>query len=103
MLFTQGKDRFYERMMQQIPGFHKDKYPAKSESSYKYGFADIDCGYCQEQKPCGHKLCPHIMENLADLMADDAFLAAVNTAEMCLKPQKNTLLMLKESLAGELV
>lgn len=96
MLFTYGKDRFYEKMMQEIPGFHRDNYPRKSDSSYKYKFGDIDCTYCNEKKSCENGLCPYITENISDLSFDDDFWAAVKSAETCLTKQKATLLMLKE-------
>lgn len=98
MLFTHGKNRFYEKMMQEVPGFHKDEHCGGSDGRIKYKFADIDCIYCDERKNCEHERCPHIMENLADLAADDGFLTAVETAESCKTAQRKTLLMLKARL-----
>lgn len=102
MLFTRGKDRFYEKMMQEVPGFHKDKHSGGSDGRFKYKFSDIGCIYCDERKDCEHERCPHIMENLADLAADDDFLMAVETAESCKTAQRTTLLMLKERLEGDM-
>lgn len=98
MLFTRGKDRFYERMMQEVPGFHKNK--GGNDGQFKYKFSDVDCIYCDERKACEHELCPHIMDNLADLAADDDFQMAVETAESCKTAQGKTLLTLKSRLAG---
>jgi len=101
MLFTRGKDRFYEKMMQEVPGFHKDKGNGGSDGRFKYKFGDVDCVYCDERKACEHDLCPHIMENLAELAADDDFIMAVESAESCKTAQRNTLLTLKARLEGE--
>lgn len=98
MLFTCGKDRFYERMMQEVPGFYKDK--GENNGQFKYKFSDVDCIYCDERKACGHELCPHIMDNLSDLAADNDCQMAVETAESCKTAQGKTLLTLKSRLAG---
>ena len=100
MLFTRGKNRFYEKMMQEVPGFHKDKANNGNDTPFKYKFADVDCAYCNENKACVHEHCPHIMENLTDLIADEDFLLAVETAEDCETAQKNTLLMLNAQCQG---
>lgn len=100
MLFTRGKNRFYEKMMQEVPGFHKDKGNGGRNRQFKYKFADVNCIYCNERKTCERELCPHIMENLADLAADDDFQMAVETAESCKTAQGKTLLTLKSRLAG---
>lgn len=98
MLFTRGKNRFYEKMIQEVPGFNKDKH---NDGPFKYKFADIDCIYCDECKSCDCERCPHIMDNLADLATDDDFIMAVETAESCKTPQRKTLLILKAQLEGE--
>lgn len=103
MLFTNGKTRFYEKMMQEVPNFHKDKIPDRSDSRFKYKYSGIDCVYCNERKGCGHKLCPHIMENLSELITDDDFIHAVETAESCQTAQKNTLLTLKKQMQSDTV
>jgi hypothetical protein len=100
LLFTRGKNRFYEKMMQEVPGFHKDKTGGGSDTHFKYKFADVDCIYCDERNACVHEHCPHIMENLTDLIADEDFLLAVETAEDCKTAQKNTLLMLRMKCEG---
>ena len=99
MLFTRGKTRFYEKMMQEVPGFHKDKVFDGSDGHFKYKYTDLDCAFCNEYKRCNHAFCPHIMENLSDLCADEDFLLAVETAESCQTAQKNTLMYLRD---GEL-
>ena len=52
MLFTEGKDRVYERMMQERPGF--DRRPDKT-------MKERDCPYClyyvHKAKRCGLKTC----------------------------------------------
>lgn len=101
MLFTRGKDRFYERMMQEVPGFHKDKHSGGNDGQFKYKFADIDCIHCDESKDCEHERCPHIMRNLADLATDDDFITAVEAAESCKTAQRKTLLYLKARFEGE--
>lgn len=98
MLFTRGKNRFYEKMMQEVPGFNKDKH---SNGPFKYTFADIDCIYCDERKGCESERCPHIMENLADLAADNEFVMALETAEACKTAQRKTLLMLGALFEGK--
>lgn len=100
MLFTCGKNRQYERMMKEVPGFHKENISTNKGSNvrFKYKYADIDCTCCDEHKACGHELCPHIMENLADLTADKDFLYAVEVAETCKTAQKRTLQYIKKQI-----
>ena len=64
---------------------------------YRYKYADVDCKFCN-QKPkseCKRRICPHIMENLDDLLRDGEFRKAVKNAESCSTYHKLTLLSLK--------
>lgn len=101
MKFTHGKDRFYEDMMQQKPRFDKSTggggRKRKDGDNFKYTLADVDCKYCVSHKHCDHNLCPHIMDNLADLKADKAFIVALDNAENCDTEHRNTLIHLKEN------
>ena len=102
MLFTTGTDRLYEEMMQEIPGFNRVKATSaeKSDALYKYKYSDTACNCCNEYKACKNKICPHIMENLSDLVTDKEFQNAVKTAETCKSTQKKTLLYLKTNMKG---
>jgi len=62
---------------------------------FKYKYADVACDYCLEKGWCEHTICPHIMENLDDLMMDKAFRQAIADAENCVCKHKRTLLQLK--------
>lgn len=97
MLFTDGKDRFYESLMRGVPNFSKR---GVGQTKFRYTFADMDCKLCGEYKPCGHELCPYIMDNLDDLLADDAFFQAVHNAEQCETAHRATLITLKERFEG---
>ncbi len=96
MRFTKGKDRFYEDMMQEKPGFSKDKSHKQRDGSFKHTYAGIDCRYCISHKSCRSKLCPHIMENLNELRRDEAFREAVVNAEDCKTAQRGTLIYIKK-------
>lgn len=98
MLFTDGKDRFYESLMRSVPNFSKR---GAGQTTFRYTFADMDCKLCGEYKACGHELCPCIMENLDDLLFDDAFFHSVHNAEQCETGHRATLLMLKERFEGD--
>ena len=63
---------------------------------FKYRYADIACEYCLNKGRCKHEICPHIMENLDDLMSDKAFQQAITDAEECTSKHKRTLLQLKK-------
>lgn len=101
MKFTDGNDRFFEKMMQEVPNFNKRKYTPKKEqrnnTKFKYTFAHLDCKYCNSDGHCTHKLCPHIMRNLGDLKTDVDFLSAVENAENCKTAHKRTLLHVREN------
>lgn len=101
MKFTDGNDRFFEKMMQEVPNFTKKKYIRKKSrrnaTKFKYTFAHLDCKYCNSHGHCTYKLCPHIMRNLADLKTDIDFLFAVEDAENCRTAHKRTLLHIKEN------
>ena len=67
----------------------------------KYELKDIVCEYCTDRKntkygTCGYRLCPHIMDNLSDLLSDDSFLEAVKNADKCTTNHKTTLKYLKK-------
>lgn len=108
MLFTEGKDRAYEHMMQEKPGFNKKggakrNTPRKAyNTDFRYQYDDLKCEYCADyqKRCCPHALCPYIMDNLGDLMKDPAFFAAITNAENCHTPQRNTLLSLYEKYYG---
>ena len=63
---------------------------------YRYKYADTACEYCLNKRRCIHEICPHIMENLDDLMRDKAFRQAIADAEECTSEHKRTLLQLKK-------
>jgi hypothetical protein len=62
---------------------------------YKYKYADLNCDYCLYCKRCKFSICPYILEFLDDLKEDITFIAAVENAEMCDNPHKQTLIKLK--------
>ena len=109
MLFMEGKDRSYERMMQQKTVRHEKRIakPTKPgrkpySTDYRYTYSDFDCAYCadRQKKICPHAICPHIMGNLEDLLNDPAFIAEMAAAERCDTPHRNTLLALYEKYFG---
>ena len=98
-MFTDGKDRFYENLMQQIP-CNKPRHSGKRQSKFCYRYADLACDYCINRNTCRHDICPFIMDNLADLMEDDAFIHAIESAETCENRHKHTLLTLRGNTDG---
>jgi len=70
---------------------------------FKYRFADLECHYClameNEDGGCPYDSCPHITENLKDLLCDPAFIDAVTEAENCDSPHRVTLLILQSQKA----
>ena len=72
-------------------------------TKYKYRYDDIDCFYCIEnEKPCNngkckHKLCPYIMDNLADLFEDNNFCELVSNPKKCETNHKKTFEYLKRN------
>ncbi len=59
MLFTKGKDREYERMMQEKPGFRRRR---QKEKNIQFATSDNkDCPYClyydEKKKKCSMKSC----------------------------------------------
>lgn len=56
MLFTEGEDREYERLMQEKPGFGRDKPPVFRATKRRR-----DCPYClyysEKDKKCGLEKC----------------------------------------------
>ena len=99
-MFTNGKDRFYESLMQQLPGKHRKRGGGKRKSGFRYRYANMACEYCPNHKKCPHEICPHIMDNLTDLMDDRAFIHAIENAKACDNRHKQTLLALKEKSDG---
>ena len=91
-MFTDGKNRQYESLMQQIPG---TKPRGGGKRHFKYVYADVACDYCIHTKICKFNICPYIMDNLDDLMSDTAFIAAIDNAETCDTKHRQTLLHLK--------
>ena len=97
-MFTDGKDRSFESLMQQTP-YYMPRYSGKRQSDFRYRYADMDCEYCTDKKSCEYSICPYIIDNLDDLMSDKAFVQAVENAESCENRHKQTLLMLKRQSA----
>jgi hypothetical protein len=94
ILFTCGKDRFYEDLRQEAPNFNKTP---GGRRGFKYCFRDLECRVCAEYESCPPIcLCPHILDNLPDLRGDRDFIVAVTSAETCRTPQRLTLLYLLE-------
>ena len=64
---------------------------------YRYKYFDLNCAYCMDKAKigCSISLCPHIMDNLPDLIADKTFRKAVYKAESCESLHRNTLCELK--------
>lgn len=112
MLFTEGKDQVYERMMQQKPVLREQNAPKRKKTArhdckpyngaYRYQYTDLDCAFCSnyQKKCCPHATCPYITDNLDDLMKDPAFIAAMTDAKNCDTPHRNTLLSLYEKYYG---
>ena len=68
---------------------------------YKYKYADMQCDFCADKwsYACITELCPHIVENLPDLLDDDDFCEAVRNAERCRTIHRKTLICLKNNAA----
>ena len=66
---------------------------------FKYKYEHLDCTQCTEITwlGCPHLLCPHIMNNLDDLLCDPAFKMLVEAAEYIPTPHNPTLLYLKRT------
>lgn len=97
MFFSQEKERNYERLMLEPPNCNKGtKHKERGNNSYKYKYADMDCQYCLYYENCDFNLCPEIMENLDDLIEDNDFFRAVETAEYCMSAHKKTLIALRK-------
>jgi len=62
----------------------------------RYKYADVACEYCLDKGRCIYEICPHIMDNLDDLMRDKAFQKAIADADKCNCKHKRTLLQLKK-------
>ena len=64
---------------------------------YKYKYEDLQCDFCADinSATCSAGLCPHIMENISDLLDDDKFHQAIADAVNCPIKHKKTLIYLK--------
>ena len=91
-MFTNGKDRKYERLMKQTPSI---KPRGGGKRKHKYVYADIACEFCVHAKICKYNICPHIVGNLDDLVSDTAFTSAVDNADTCTTKHKQTLMYIK--------
>ena len=62
-----------------------------------YKYKALDCTYCYDREKwgshgkCRYKYCPHIMENLSDMFADNRFCEAVENPENCVTNHRQTL------------
>lgn len=58
----------------------------------------MNCEFCSDRSVGGYpaRLCPHIMENITDLLDDDDFCEAVRNAEDCTTRHRKTLIYLKK-------
>lgn len=65
---------------------------------FKYKYEDLHCGFCNEIEPngCPHQHCPHILENISDLLHDPEFIEAVDDADICESYHRPTLLLINE-------
>ena len=97
MLFMHGKDREYERSMQEKPNWNRGKgSDARKYAPFRYKYSDIKCDYCIHRGKCDYIFCPAIMDNLDDLMYDDDFINALDNADQCETPHKTALITVKE-------
>jgi hypothetical protein len=95
-MFTDGKLRKYEALMQEIPHY-TPMHSGRRNEPFTYKYADMDCDYCLYCRKCKFGICPHIMAYLSDLQKDPAFHHAVATAETCENGHRKTLLQLKKN------
>lgn len=69
---------------------------------FRYQLKHLDCAYCLDLTnalTCPHELCPHILDNLADLNLDPAFRTAVEDADCCGSFHRPTLIHLQIRLS----
>ena len=98
-MFTDGQERYYERIMKEQPRTNKNSgIKPVGDSGFRYRYEDVACDFCLHHKNCNFDLCPHIMDNLADLAEDKAFIDAIENAAACDNRHKQTLLHLKEEI-----
>ena len=97
-----GKDEkmSYKHLMEELPNNNKNSAPPRKNRGFQYKYADISCQYCKDKKDCRYRVCPHIMENLDDLMHDSGFISAIHNAETCKTKHRQALLTLREKLRG---
>lgn len=73
---------------------------------FRYKYEHLHCGFCAdiEADGCPHLHCPHILENMDDLLRDPDFIEAVRCAEECQTYHRPALLLVKGVMeaAGEL-
>ncbi|MFV0399627.1 MAG: hypothetical protein ACK5LX_03285 [Oscillospiraceae bacterium] len=74
--------------------------------SFKYKYEHLHCGFCAEieSEGCPHLHCPHILENMDDLLDDPEFIEAVMDADECGSYHRPVLLMVQGIMeaAGDL-
>ena len=66
--------------------------------SFKYKYEHLHCGFCAEitDDGCPHLHCPHVLENIRDLLRDPEFIEAVDNADICESYHRPALLLVKE-------
>jgi hypothetical protein len=99
-MFTDGKMRQYESMMQKTPGY-RQRHSGKRTQGFIYKYTDLDCGYCLYHRKCGFEVCPYIMEYHDDLRHDPEFHVAVENAQICESAHRNTLVVLQMQFYGD--
>ena len=98
-MFTDGKDRFYENLMRELPRNNKNSGGSKYvPRKFKYRYKDIACECCLHHKAASCTFCPHLVENLNDLLTDKDFLIALENAENCKTKHRETLLLIKAEM-----
>ncbi len=65
---------------------------------FRYTLEHLNCSLCTElhEKRCPHQYCPHILEQIDDLLHDPKFIAAVKCARACKTPHRPVLLLIRE-------
>ena len=64
---------------------------------FQYKYEHLHCGFCAEieDEGCPHLHCPHILENINDLLCDPEFIEAVRYADECGTYHRSALLMVQ--------
>ena len=100
-MFTDGKNRFYEKLMQEPPN-GKYKPGRAGVRKFRYKYEDVSCDFCLHAKKCKEQQCFFILDNLDDLLRDTAFCHAVENADTCDTRHKQTLLYLFRERVGRI-